>query len=96
MDDSYGIESPHHHRATPHRPPARWLVIIEEAGSVLARVFLASREQVAEVDAGSEEVALMTRGRVPVRGAQGPEWDAALQGHSAAERAAADVYTLAP
>ena len=96
MDDSFGIESPHRHRPVPHRPPTRWLVIIEEAGTVIARLFLASREQVAEVDAGSEEVALMTRGLVPVRGALGAEWDGALQGHSATERAAADVYTLAP
>jgi hypothetical protein len=36
----------------------------------------------------------MTMGLVPVRGAAGPEWDRALGGHSAAERNAAEVYTL--
>ena len=96
MDDSFGIESPPHHQRPVHRPPTRYLIIIDEAGAGIARLFLATREQVAEVDAGSEEVALMTRGLVPVRGALGSEWDSALQGHSAAERAAADVYTISP
>jgi hypothetical protein len=96
MDDSFGIESPPNHHKLAHRPPARYLVIIDEAGMTVARVFLASLEQVAEVDAGSEEVALMTRGLVPVRGALGSEWDRALQGHSTAERAAADIYTVGP
>ena len=48
----------------------------------------------AEFDASTEETALMTRGLVPATGATGPEWDQALKGHSAAERAAAEVYTL--
>jgi len=39
-------------------------------------------------------VALMTRGLAPAAGAAGPEWDRALEGHSAAERRAAEVYTL--
>lgn len=37
----------------------------------------------------------MTGGLSSVRGAQGPEWDRGLAGHSAGERAAAEVYTLA-
>jgi hypothetical protein len=36
----------------------------------------------------------MAAGLVPTRGADSPEWDRALGGHSAAERSAADVYTL--
>jgi len=36
----------------------------------------------------------MIRGLAPSRDASGPEWDRALGGHSAAERAAAAVYTL--
>jgi hypothetical protein len=36
----------------------------------------------------------MTQGLVPEAGATGPEWDPALEGHTAAERAAAQVYTL--
>jgi hypothetical protein len=36
----------------------------------------------------------MTSRLVPQPGAEGAEWDAALAGHSARERAAARVYTL--
>ena len=60
----------------------------------MARLFLDTRELVAEFDAATEEAAQMTAGLVPARGANGPEWDRALEGHSAAERSAADVYTL--
>jgi hypothetical protein len=94
MDETFGIESPARHHEGPHRAPVRYLVIIEEAGSAVARLFLASHEQVAEVDAGSEEVAQLVRGRKAEHGAIGPEWDRALLGHSPAERAAAEVYTL--
>lgn len=94
MNDGFGIESPGEHRHAALRTPARYLVIIEEAGSALARLFLATHEQVGEVDAGTEEVARMTVGLAPRLGAEGPEWDRALQGHSAAERAAAEIYTL--
>lgn len=94
MDQGYGIESPGEHSHAPHRKRARYLVIIDAAGSTLARFFLDSREQIGEVDAGAEEVAQMTRGLKPVTGARGIEWDRALQGHSAAERAAAEVYTF--
>lgn len=94
MNHGFGIESPAQHAHTPHRKPPRYLVVIDAAGSAIARFFLETREQVAEIDAGAEEVALMTRGRMPSKDAQGAEWDRALQGHSAAERRAADVYTL--
>ena len=60
----------------------------------MARLFLETRELVAEFDAGTEEAAQMMAGLVPARGADGPEWDRALEGHSAAERRAAEVYTL--
>jgi len=94
MDETFGIEAPAHHGDGPHRAPLRYVVIIEAAGSAIARLFLATREQVGEVDAGSEEIAQLTRGHRPERGANGAEWDRALLGHSAAERAAAEVYTL--
>jgi len=94
MNQGFGIESPGERAHTPHRKPARYLVVIDSAGSTLARLFLDSRELVAEFDAGAEEVAMMTQGREPTKGAQAPEWDRALVGHNAAERAAADVYTL--
>ena len=94
MDETFGIESPPRHHDGPHRAPVRYVVIIDEGGSAIARLFVASREQVGEVDAGSEDVARLIGGRSSERGASGPEWDRALLGHTAAERAAADVYTL--
>jgi len=94
MGQGFGIESPGAHRAGPQRPPARYLVVIDSAGESLARLFSAARLQVAEFDASTEEVAVMTRGLVAVHGAGRPEWDQALEGHSATERAAAEVYTL--
>ena len=94
MSQTYGIESPGKHNHTSHRQPARYLVVIDAAGAMVARLFLYTRELVAEFDAGVEEVAVMTRGLVPAIGAMGPEWDRALEGHSSAERGAADIYTL--
>ena len=73
---------------------ARFLVLIDAAGSVQALLFTADFALAADFDAGSEEVAVMTRGLQPQVGASGPEWDRALAGHSAAERAAAEVFTL--
>jgi hypothetical protein len=94
MNHGYGIESPGGHSDTPLRKPARYMVVIESAGAMVARLFLETRELVAEFDASSEEVAVMTQGLAPRKGAQGSEWDRALEGHSDRERAAADVYTL--
>ncbi len=94
MGQNYGISTPTPHAGGEHRPPARYLVLIDAGGVTVARLVLATYDAVAEFDAGSEEVAVMTRGLQPTRGASGPEWDRALEGHSAAERAAAEVYTL--
>ena len=94
MSQDFGSESPRVHAQTSHRKPARFLVVIDSGGFVLARLFLETREQVAEFDAGTEETAQMAVGRVPTKGAEGPEWDRALEGHSIAERRVADVYTL--
>jgi hypothetical protein len=94
MGQGFGGESPRAHTQTAHRKPARFLVVIDSGGSAIARLFLDTREQIAEFDAGTEETAQMTAGRVPARSAAGPEWDRALEGHSAAERGSADVYTL--
>ncbi len=95
MSQTFGMEAPSEHRAGSHRKPARYLVIIDAGGSMVARLFLDTREMVAEFDAAVEEVATMVDRLVPQTGALGPEWDHALSGHSAAERAAAVVYTLA-
>jgi hypothetical protein len=94
MAQVYGNEVPRKHSDAPMRKAARYLVVIESGGVVLARLFVDTREQVAEFDASTEEVTLMTQGLVPVVGAEGAEWDQALAGHSAIERAAARVYTL--
>jgi hypothetical protein len=94
MNHGYGIEPPSAHRHSPLQQPVRYVVVIDSGGSMIARLFLASRELVAEFDAGTEEVVQMTRGLQPTRDARASEWDRALAGHSVAERAAAEVYTL--
>ena len=76
------------------KTPAKYLVIIETVGVRDALLFTADRRQVADVDGATEEVALMARGLVAQQGACGAEWDHALAGRSAEERAAAVVYTL--
>ncbi len=94
MNQGFGIEARGGHLNTEHRAAARYLVLIDAGGSTVARLFTAAREAAGEFDAGAEEVALMTRHLEPAAGADAPEWDRALEGHSAAERAAAVVYTL--
>lgn len=94
MSQGFGNEAPRAHTQTSHRKPARFLVVIDAGGHAVARLFLDTREQTAEFDAGTEEAAQMTAGLAAVKGADGPEWDRALAGHSAAERRDADVYTL--
>lgn len=95
MSQGFGNESPRAHAHTGHRPPARYLVLIDAGGSTVARLFLDTRVLVAEFDAGTEEVAQMTAGLTPTQDAGGPDWNRALEGHSAAERQAAEVYRLA-
>jgi len=94
MNPGYGIGRQSVHTQEEHDRPARYLVIIESGGSPVARLFLDNREPVAEFDAGADEVALMTKELMPGKTASLPEWDRALAGHSGAERAAAEVYTL--
>ena len=94
MERGFGQPVAFVHGAQARRKPVRYLVIIDGGGAMLAQLFLATRERVEEIDASTEEVAVMTRGLTPARGAGGPEWDVALAGHSAAERSAARVYTL--
>lgn len=93
MSQGFGGESPHAHVQTAHRKPVRYLVLIESGGYAIARLFLDTREQVAEFAAATEEASQMIAGLAPTLGA-GAEWDRALEGHSAAERSAAEVYTL--
>ena len=95
MNQGFGHEVPGQHVQSMHRTSARYLVVLPTAGVAVARLFLGNREQVAEFDANTEEATSMTKGLLATKGAVGPEWDRALAGHSAEERAAADVYTLA-
>lgn len=94
MSHGFGNEVPHAHGNTSPRPHTRYLVVIDSGGFMVARLFLESREQVAEFDAGTEEVAQMI-GHLKAEATAGdPPWDRALAGHSAAERAQARVYVL--
>ena len=75
-------------------PPAKYLVVIDAAGEMVARMFDSARRPLADFDASSSEVAVMTQGLAPARGALDKAWDAALGGHNERERAEAEVYTL--
>ena len=94
MSQGFGMESPSKHKQTELRKIARYLVVIDSGGCAVARLFLDTREQIAEFDASTEETSSMTAGLAANKGAGGSEWDKALAGHSTAERAAAEVYTL--
>lgn len=94
MNDGFGHEVPGRHAQRTHRQVSRYCVVIASTDGTLARLFLADHTQVAEFDAGTEEVAELIKTASASTGAQGPEWDRALAGHTAAERAAATVYTL--
>lgn len=76
--------------------PARYLVLIESAGTMVARLFDANHAHVTDIDAASEEVAVMTSGISPQRGATSPQWGLAMEGHSPSERAEALVFSLDP
>lgn len=89
------MESHQAHAQTPHREPVRYLVVIESGGYMVARLFSARHEMVTTIDAAVEEVGSMIAGLTPETDAPGPEWDQALAGHSAEERTAAKIYTLA-
>jgi hypothetical protein len=95
MSQNFGIAMPAAHAASSHRPPVRYLVVMDSGAGMVARLFLANRELVNEFDAAATEVASTTTGLQPVVGALGTEWDEALKGLSPQERALAEVYTLA-
>jgi hypothetical protein len=78
-----------------HSAPVKYLIVIDSGGSMVARLFNAERVHVVEMDASTEEVVATIDGVVPTASAAEPEWDQALAGHSAMERATAQVYTLA-
>ena len=94
MSQGFGREVPARHVQTTHRSVTKYLIIIQGAEGPVARLFLPGHEQVAELDANTEEVAAMIKGLVPSTGATGAEWDRSLASDSAEVRAVAEVYTL--
>jgi hypothetical protein len=94
MSQTYGIEAHGQHEPAPHRKPVRYVIVIDAGGSAVAMLFLESRELVAEIDAGAEEVNSMISGIQPDIGVLGAEWNAVLGGHSTRDRAEARLYTL--
>lgn len=74
--------------------PAKFLVIIDSDGASTAMLFNAQRVRVADFDAGTEEVAVMTTGLKPMSTASAAEWDHALAGSTAKARSDAVVYEL--
>lgn len=78
-----------------HSAPVKYLIVIDAGGSMVARLFDANRVHVLDMDASTEEVVDTVEGIAPMHGATGREWDFALAGHTAAERAQAQVYALA-
>jgi len=78
-----------------HSSPVKFLIMIESGGPMVARLFDANRVHVTDMDASSEDVMATIEGIVPTHTGAAAEWDRALAGHNAAERAAAQVYALA-
>lgn len=94
MSQNFGIESPRVQDTSPLKRPVRYVVVIDAGGSMMARLFLETRETSGSFDAAVEELSGMIMGLVPQVGALGSEWDVALQGHSQSERTDARIYTL--
>ena len=94
MSQGFGRELPTRHVQAGPREVTKYLVVIAAPEGPIARLLLPDREQVAELDANTEEVTAMTQGLTPAVGATAAEWDRPLAGHSSEERAAAKVYTL--
>jgi hypothetical protein len=77
-----------------HSPPVKYLILIEAAGAMQARLFDAQRRHVADLDSATEEIPGMLTGLRPTPGADPELWGSALKGHSEAECREAQVYTL--
>lgn len=77
-----------------HKTPVKYLVIIESDGAMVAKMYDAHYKHENDIDAGSEEVAVMTRGLKPAKSGNDATWAKVLVGHGEAERRAAEIYTL--
>ena len=96
MTQGFGGEVPAPHVQAEHRQVTKYLVVIAAPEGPIAKLLLPSREQVAELDANTEEVTSMTMGRAPTIGAAEADWDKLFAGRSAEERTTAKIYTLEP
>ena len=94
MSQGFGRQVPAPHVQAEHREVTMYLVVIAAPEGPIAKLLLPDREQVAELDANTEEVTAMTMDRVPAVGAAGAEWDRLFAGYSVEERATAKIYTL--
>jgi hypothetical protein len=95
MNNGFGSELPSAHRLKTLRPQARYLVLIDSGGFMVARLFSAERVQLIEFDGSTEEATQMMAGGHASQTANDPVWDAVLRGHSTHERALAQVFELA-
>ncbi|MGY4828706.1 hypothetical protein ACVNIS_09025 [Sphaerotilaceae bacterium SBD11-9] len=77
-----------------HKTPVKYLVLIESDGAMLAKLYDAHHVEVNDIDAASEEVAVMTQGLMPERNGNDATWSRVLAGHGEPERRAARIYTL--
>lgn len=94
MSQGFGGQVPAPHVQAEHRQVTTYLVIIAAPEGPIAKLLLPNLEQVAELDANTEEVTTMIAERVPAIGAAGAEWDRLFAAYSAEERATAKIYTL--
>lgn len=77
-----------------HKTPVKYLVLIESDGAMLAKLYDARYAEVNDIDAASEEVAVMTQGLMPQRCGNDATWSRVLAGHGEPERREARVFTL--
>lgn len=77
-----------------HKTPVKYLILIESDGAMLAKLYDAQCRHVSDIDASSEEVAVMTQGLMPRPVANDPGWARVLVGHGEPQRAAAQVFSL--
>ncbi len=77
-----------------HKTPVKYLVLIESDGAMLAKLYDAHLVEVNDIDAASEEVAVMTQGLTPQRSGNDATWSRVLAGHGEPQRQAARIFTL--
>ncbi len=77
-----------------HKTPVKYLVVIESDGAMLAKLYDERLVHVNDIDASSEEVAVMTRGLAPSHSGNQAPWVGVLVGHGEAQRLTAQVFTL--